>query len=164
MSIKEQLKAEIERRLTDYWNMCFHDIKTYNEDSNVRELKELLGFIQTLEEEPIYEELEREIDRFFTSKEYEEAEKAGFREAHAARHFYNLGRQSNPNPERKLRKVSTWVSDTERELELEKEIDSCWQSWLSPSNQSSVEGVLPKTEFSMYARHFAQWGAEHLDK
>lgn len=40
------------------------------------------------------------------------------------------------------------------EVDLEKEIDSCWQSWLSPSNQSSVEGVLPKSEFAMYARHF----------
>lgn len=40
------------------------------------------------------------------------------------------------------------------EVDLEKEIDSCWQAWISPSNQSSVEGVLPKSEFSMYARHF----------
>lgn len=42
--------------------------------------------------------------------------------------------------------------------DLKKEIDSCWQSWLSPSNQSSVEGVLPKSEFSMYALHFYELG------
>ena len=44
------------------------------------------------------------------------------------------------------------------EVDLEKEIDSCWQSWISPSSQSSVEGVLPKSEFSMYARHFYELG------
>lgn len=40
------------------------------------------------------------------------------------------------------------------EADLEKEIDACWQNWLSPSNQKEVEGVLPKTEFAMYAHHF----------
>lgn len=45
-----------------------------------------------------------------------------------------------------------------QEVELEKEIEQCWQSWLSPSNQSSVEGVLPESEFSMYARHFYELG------
>jgi hypothetical protein len=45
-----KIKAEIERRLKDYWKICFHDVKAYNEDSNVRELKELLSFIRTLEE------------------------------------------------------------------------------------------------------------------
>lgn len=44
------------------------------------------------------------------------------------------------------------------EVDLNKEIDSCWQGWVSPSNQSSVEGVLPKSEFSMYARHFFDLG------
>ena len=47
---------------------------------------------------------------------------------------------------------------------LEEEIDACWQNWLSPSNQKEVEGVLPKTEFATYARHFAEWGAEHLKR
>ena len=42
--------------------------------------------------------------------------------------------------------------------DLEKEIDVCWQNWLSPSNQKEVEGVLPKTEFTMYARHFYELG------
>ena len=44
------------------------------------------------------------------------------------------------------------------EVDLEEEIDSCWQDWISPSNQSSEEGVLPKSEFSMYARHFYELG------
>lgn len=40
------------------------------------------------------------------------------------------------------------------EMDLDEEIDTCWQNWLSPSNQKEVEGVLPKTEFATYARHF----------
>ena len=44
------------------------------------------------------------------------------------------------------------------EVDLEKEIDACWRNWLSPSNQKEVEGVLPKTEFAMYARHFYELG------
>lgn len=44
------------------------------------------------------------------------------------------------------------------EVDLEKEIDACWQNWVSPSNQKEVEGVFPKTEFAMYARHFYELG------
>ena len=47
-----------------------------------------------------------------------------------------------------------WMEQKEAEVDLEKEIDACWKNWLSPSNQKEVEGVLPKTEFAMYARHF----------
>ena len=42
-------------------------------------------------EQPVCEELGREMDRFFTSEEYEEAEKAGFGETHLARHFAQWG-------------------------------------------------------------------------
>ena len=42
-------------------------------------------------EQPVCEELGREMDRFFTSEEYEEAEKAGFGETHLARHFAKWG-------------------------------------------------------------------------
>ena len=50
------------------------------------------------------------------------------------------------------------LQQEQSEVDLEKEIDSCWQDWISPSNQSSEEGVLPKSEFSMYARHFYELG------
>ena len=49
------------------------------------------------------------------------------------------------------------LQNEQPDVNLEKEIDACWQNWLSPSNQKEVEGVLPKTEFAMYARHFAEW-------
>lgn len=48
----EKIRQEIERRLKDYWEICFHDVKAYNEDSNVRELKELLSFLDTFSKEP----------------------------------------------------------------------------------------------------------------
>lgn len=58
-----QFRTEIERRLKDYWKICFHDVKTYNEDSNVRELKELLSFLSTLEsKKPMNQGLDKEIE------------------------------------------------------------------------------------------------------
>lgn len=57
-----------------------------------------------------------------------------------------------------IREVVTSLQQEQPEVDLEKEIDACWQNWISPSNQSSVEGVLPKSEFSMYARHFYELG------
>ena len=50
------------------------------------------------------------------------------------------------------------VKQEHSEVDLEKEIDACWRNWLSPSNQKEVEGILPKTEFAMYARHFYELG------
>ena len=57
-----------------------------------------------------------------------------------------------------IKNLITSLQQEQQEVDLEKEIDACWQNWISPSNQSSVEGVLPKSEFSMYARHFYELG------
>ena len=46
-----KLIAEIERRLKDYWELSFHNVKAFNEDSNVRELKELRSIISSLQQE-----------------------------------------------------------------------------------------------------------------
>ena len=77
-------------------------------------------------------------------------------------HSYLMGEEVN---------VAQWAKENSAELleaarcqqkqqgvDLEKEIDACWRNWLSPSNQKEVEGVLPKTEFAMYARHFYELG------
>lgn len=58
----------------------------------------------------------------------------------------------------KLKSIIDSLLMERQKADLENEIEQCWQSWLSPSNQSSVEGVLPKSEFSMYARHFFELG------
>ena len=69
-----------------------------------------------------------------------------------------------------LESMLTFVSgleETEKPMNqdgLEQEIIKCWQEWVSPSNKQSVEGVLPLSEFAFFARHFAEWGAEHLKK
>lgn len=52
------------------------------------------------------------------------------------------------------------LQQEQKKVDLRKEIDACWQNWLSPSNQKEVEGVLPKTEFAMYARHFYVLGRQ----
>jgi hypothetical protein len=59
---------------------------------------------------------------------------------------------------RKILDIIGSLRQEQPEVDLKKEIDSCWQDWISPSNQSSVEGVLPKSEFSMYACHFYELG------
>lgn len=56
--------------------------------------------------------------------------------------------------------VQEFLYGKQPEVDLEKEIDACWQNWISPSNQKEVEGVLPKTEFAMYARHFYSLGKQ----
>lgn len=54
--------------------------------------------------------------------------------------------------------IITSLQQEKPEVDLEKEINARWRNWLSPSNQKEVEGVLPKTEFAMYARHFYELG------
>ncbi|MBR3675412.1 MAG: hypothetical protein IKN69_04645 [Bacilli bacterium] len=39
---------------------------------------------------------------------------------------------------------------------LEEEIERCWKDWIS-SEEDEVEGLLIKSEFEKYARHFTQW-------
>lgn len=93
MTIIEQIKTEIERRLKDYWRICFHDVKAYNEDSNVRELKELLSFLSNLEsEKPMNqdEELNEEIKRFAAEYDCERSEDI-LLIAIVARHFAEWG-------------------------------------------------------------------------
>lgn len=69
-----------------------------------------------------------------------------------------------------LNRLSRFLSSLESEKPinssegLEQEIIKCWQDWISPSNEQSVEGVLPLSEFAFYARHFAQWKKEQMMK
>ena len=52
MTDKEIILNEIERRLAEYKDLA-PDYYTYQTDSNVRELKELTGFINSLPEKPV---------------------------------------------------------------------------------------------------------------
>ena len=95
----EKLIAEIERRLKDYWGICFHDVKAYNEDSNVRELKELLTLIESLQREQpevdLEEYIENEIKHYGLS--LYEASYGTFSASEIdriMRKFYELGRNA----------------------------------------------------------------------
>ena len=93
MSIKEKLKAEIERLKEKYTNMMPSIQKCSVCD-------ELLSFLATLEEEPV--ELEKEIEKFLDESgapyvwcnDEEQKEWCGI----IANHFYELGRQSKEQP------------------------------------------------------------------
>lgn len=78
------------------------------------------------------------------------------------KHYEKLNRDEFKNGElyicQELLSFIKSLRQEQQEVDLEKEIDVCWQNWLSPSNRKEVEGVLPKTEFAMYARHFYELG------
>ena len=104
------------------------------------------GNLVYLQEQPVSEDVEMEIKE--TELEYQQRSERGEYPASIesiARHFYELGRQSKP-------KVCEG---------LEEEI----KRWLK-------EGEITDTRYDDYgdndieatARHFAQWGAEHLKK
>lgn len=78
-----------------------------------------------------------------------------------ASHFYNLGCRRTAEKYDEI-EYNRQKAEEQGSKGLEEEIIKCWQEWISPSNKQSVEGVLPLSEFAFYARHFAQWGAEHF--
>jgi len=148
MNIIKTIKTEVERRYNemlkrakitdpDYWN------------GKADAYRDLLSFIDTLEEDRL-EPYTGVYDEAYLNEKIAKATKSW----------------KGVDVDAMLAECRGYEEKSEKptNLDLKKEIDSCWQSWLSPSNQSSVEGILPKTEFAMYARHFAEWGAEHLKK
>lgn len=66
-----------------------------------------------------------------------------------------------------LDKVLAKLSDLEKSEEpsdgLEEEIDKRWKEWLS-EDKEQVDGVLPKSEFAFYARHFYELGRQSKPK
>ena len=160
-TIIEKIRAEVERRIKSWSTRGENSPEGQGKDtcvSRVTELTDLLSFLDTLQEQPVCEDVEEEIEKvveIFNQEPIPEdniGKKVGditiFSDiSDIARHFYELGRQSKP-------KVCEG---------LEEEIDKRWKEWIS-EDKEQVDGVLPKSEFAFYARHFAQWGAEHLKK
>ena len=108
------------------------------------------GYIKPIEQ-PVCEGLDDETLRVeFKKIEHQCFEDGIFgweKEKLIARHFYELGRQSKP-------KVSE---------DLEDEVDKRWKEWIA-EDKDQVEGILTKSEFAFYARHFAQWQKEQMMK
>lgn len=63
--------------------------------------------------------------------------------------------------------IMSFLSDLEKSEKpidgLEDEIDKRWKEWLS-DDKEQVEGVLPKSEFAFYARHFYELGRQSKKK
>lgn len=149
----KHLKAEINKRLKnvrDYMNgtgMRYKGPKYFKAQGKESAYDALLSIIDSLQQEQPKGDLVAELKHHLTTTPKEQLEK----EWKELEPWGNIG----PTVQEFL------YGKQQPEVDLEKKIDACWQNWLSPSNQKEVEGVLPKTEFAMYARHFAQWGAEH---
>ena len=117
----------------------------------------ILNFLDTLQEQPVCEgedeEYEQIKQKVCSDCPSHKDDYCGYVKRQLQRkcnylsdvmYGYELGRQSKP-------KVCEG---------LEEEIDKRWKEWIS-EDKEQVEGFLPKSEFTFYARHFAQWGAEH---
>lgn len=138
MNIIEKIKAEIKSRIK------FHDNAIKNHAGliamslphagGLKEDEYLLSFLSTLEPEKPAHAIEEPIDGVLY------AAACGIKNA--------AGKTEKPM----------------NQEGLDEEIIKCWQEWVSPSNEQSVDGVLPLSEFAFFARHFAQWGAENLKK
>ena len=145
-TIIDQIRSEIERLMKENSSSSGLEGRvldlTYEDGINTA-LNDVLEILDTLQEQPVCEDVEMEIKE--TELEYQQRSERGEYPASIesiARHFYELGRQSK-------QKVCE---------ELEEEIDRLWNSFAD-----EVEG--PHNIFDVYARlarHFAQWGAEHL--
>ena len=174
MSIIDQLKAEIERLKKQLVRgACAAQIQM---ETSCKEeaYNEVLSFLATLEENPV--DLEIEIvkyqeEYFEYNSEYDTITLKGkFLPSpqtleNIARHFFALGQQSNPNPQRKLRKVSTWVSDTERELELDEEITDFIANHYTVDAYDGLTyhgEYLDTDNVKAIARHFYNLGKNHF--
>ena len=101
-------------------------------------------FHNLIKEQPVCEELGREMDRFFTSEEYEEAEKAGFGETHAARHFAQWGAEhaddTNPTDSfyEAFKEGALWMRE-QMMKELSEKIASAYQLGLADKEKQMMK-------------------------
>ena len=95
MSIIEQIRAEIERRMVELAKDKYIDL--HDTLCRTKELNRLLSFLDTLKEQPV--ELEKEIEGWFNRLDNKYCrnveEYYGNDIEDTARHFYNLGRGSS---------------------------------------------------------------------
>ena len=139
------IRAEIERRKKEN----LEDSTPYGHGAFIED-KAILSFLDTLKEQQDVE-LETEIEKFLDESgapyvwcnDEEQKEWCGI----IAKHFYELGRQSKP-------KVCEGLEE-----EIERYIPT---SLAVKFPTTDIETI--KSDIRYIARHFAQWGAEHLKK
>ena len=105
MSIIEQIKAEVERRIETYKKGYAN-----GDDRRADALELLLSFLPTLQEQPVCEDLEDAIESFkekigFPVYWCDEKEQMDWLSI-TARHFYSLGRQIKPEVSEELEEAA----------------------------------------------------------
>ena len=140
----DQLRKEIDR-LKEYaesakkeWNDGHYNQNAFAEDCRINSFNKLLSFLDTLQEQPV-----EDIKREWWNKGYRE------------------GRKNAHIPAKELGLPSSWDFQKEQPVEgLENEIFRYYYANLgmiiSPRDTKDIVANI--------ARHFAEWGAEHLKK
>lgn len=137
-TIIEKIRAEVERRIKKYREGGF--------GCHANSLEGLLSFLDTLEsEKPIDIDFEQELYKHFGQvKDFTLGMRIG-------KYFYELGKQEKPTTAEGL----------------EEEIQNQIYNHFFDLHGIAITGTTAyaSVEDMVYiARHFAQWGAEHLDK
>lgn len=169
MTIIEQIKAEIERRMKVM--LSVEGLVTGVADNmRYQDYKSLLSFLSTLESEKPMEqdELKNEIERFFKDEGWDEYWKwverpyqlmFGKTVIKFASNFYELGCRRTAEKYDEI-EYNRQRAEEQGGAGLEEEIKRYLHSlgvgyggWVDGMDDDDLRGV---------ARHFAQWGAEHL--
>ena len=160
MTIIEQIKAEIERLKTVQLKRIQEgdlvDAEPYDKNEAYNEL---LSFLDSLEsEKPMQEELEEEIagmyQALFGTDVINRKEMIYLDTFEAiARHFYDLGCRRTAEKYDEIEYNRQRAEESEKPMNLEEEINRYLREECSDDDEPSISDT---------ARHFAQWGAEHL--
>lgn len=157
-----KIKVEIDKRYADYREKMKTDDFTYYEGmADALDLFE--QFIDTLEsEKPM--ELNEEIKRFVAEYGYERSEDI-LLIAIVARQFYELGchRTAEKYDEIEYNR-QRWEEKSMNPERLEEELERFIESGKSVTVDDYGTYKVSYHDFKKVARHFAEWGAEHLKK
>ncbi len=146
MTIIEKIKAEIERL---YGNACSEDRWDMGYDCACEDMMSFLIDLEKSEKPINLEGLEEEINRYLEPIHAADIQFEPFTQmTKCARHFYDIGQRSRLK-----------ISDNS----LEEEIAGMYRALFGTDIINRKEMIYLDT-FEAIARHFAQWGAEHLKK
>ena len=151
LKIKEQIKAEIERRRQLIWprntgEMDVVDTPKPLEQGWLNALKWMENIIDTMPDESVtdYNDLEREAVQYCFDAGYNLTPRVA---TDIAKHFYELGQKI---------KANNYQVDLDTNSN---DLDSEIYNWLKEHGSEETKQVI-----AMTARHFAEWGAKHARK
>jgi hypothetical protein len=157
-----KIKAEIERHINE---LDISDESTLIE----AELSDLLSFLSTLESEKPEADLEKEIEisiRLLNGLHTLEDNKSWYKGRYEelkelARNFYELGCRCTAEKYDEIEYNRQRAEELEKPMQegLEEEMDKFFETMLVLEHENIFEDT-----FKNIARHFAEWGVEHLKK